>query len=66
MLNIKDKTKCCGCGACIQVCPKRAITMQADSEGFLYPVVNDKKCVKCRLCLKTCPILNKPITNFRI
>ena len=63
MLNISDKTKCCGCGACAQICPKDAISMQEDSDGFLYPVVDDKKCIKCGLCLKTCPILNKPATS---
>lgn len=65
MLNIKEKTKCCGCGACAQICSKNAIAMQSDSEGFLYPVVDKNKCIKCGLCVKTCPILNKPVT-YRI
>ena len=58
MIKITDKTKCCGCGACTQICPNSAITMQSDSEGFLYPIVDEQKCIKCGLCLKTCPILN--------
>ena len=58
MINLTDKTKCCGCGACANICPKKAIVMQADSEGFLYPFVDPGKCIKCGLCLKTCPILN--------
>ena len=62
MINITDKTKCCGCGACVQICPRNAIAMQADNEGFLYPTVDENKCIKCGLCLKTCPILNKPVT----
>ena len=32
-----DFQKCCGCGACVQACPKKAITMQEDSDGFLFP-----------------------------
>ena len=35
-----DPASCTGCGACVSICPKQAITMRADSEGFLYPVVD--------------------------
>lgn len=27
----KDKKECCGCGACMNICPKSAIKMQADA-----------------------------------
>lgn len=64
MINISDKTKCCGCGACVRICPRGAISMQEDREGFLYPVVDDKKCIKCGLCIKTCPILNSKKQDF--
>lgn len=40
MIQISDKTKCCGCTACASVCPKNCISMQCDGEGFLYPVVD--------------------------
>lgn len=58
MIKIEDKTKCSGCGACRNICPKNAISMKADAEGFLYPNVDDSLCVKCGLCLKVCPIIN--------
>ncbi len=53
--NVKciEKSECCGCSACKAVCPKKAITMKPDTEGFLYPEINDK-CINCGLCLKTC------------
>ena len=35
-------------------CPKHCITMQTDSEGFLYPVVNKEACIDCGLCEKVC------------
>lgn len=59
MIEIKEKEKCCGCTACFSVCPKEAITMRADEEGFQYPYVDDDKCINCGLCERVCPILNK-------
>lgn len=56
----KDEKQCCGCRACEQTCPKQAISMQNNSEGFLYPVLNETACVNCGLCEKVCPIMNHP------
>ena len=47
-------SECCGCGACLSVCPKNAITMQPDRYGFLYPYIDKGLCITCRLCLKVC------------
>ena len=58
-IEIKDKELCSGCTACKNACPKDAIEMVRDEEGFLYPRVNKEKCINCGLCKKTCPILNK-------
>lgn len=33
--------------------------MEPDSEGFLYPKVDEPQCVNCGLCEKVCPILFK-------
>lgn len=63
MIKIKEKSKCCGCSACSNICPKKCITMEKDEEGFLYPVVDVKKCIDCRLCEKICPILHKKKTS---
>ena len=54
MIQITDKHYCCGCSACASICPKHCITMQADSEGFLYPEVNEADCIDCGLCEKVC------------
>lgn len=51
-----DFQKCCGCGACVQACPKKAITMQEDSDGFLFPQLDDNYCIDCGLCAKVCPL----------
>ena len=34
------KEKCCACGACVNVCPKQAISYTTDNEGFWYPEVD--------------------------
>lgn len=51
----KNKDECCGCSACYCVCPREAIKMIADSEGFLYPEINRELCVVCEMCLQVCP-----------
>lgn len=56
------KKNCCGCEACVQVCPKKLIKMQPDGEGFFYPsVTNEEECLNCHLCQKVCP-LKSPLT----
>lgn len=62
MIKITDKEKCCGCHNCALVCPKNCITMKEDKEGFLYPVVDEGKCVDCGICEKSCPIIS-PVNN---
>lgn len=46
---------CTGCALCSVICPKFAITMVADEEGFLYPKCNDELCINCGICLHKCP-----------
>lgn len=58
MIQIVDKSKCCGCNACGDICPKDAITFKTDIEGFWYPEVNMERCIDCGLCEKVCPILH--------
>ncbi len=63
MIEIIEKSKCCGCHACYNACPKNAITMQEDTKGFLVPVVDKNKCIDCKICEKVCPILNTKENN---
>ena len=58
-IHIVEKEACCGCTACYAVCPKKAISMCQDEEGFQYPVVDQGKCVNCGLCIKKCPLIRE-------
>lgn len=54
MIKITNPADCCGCTACASVCAQDAITMKPDALGFLYPKVDNEKCVDCGLCDKVC------------
>lgn len=60
MINIgfNNREECCGCSGCSSVCPQGCVSMQADTEGFLYPVVDVSRCIDCGLCDKICPLKN--------
>lgn len=55
---LKIQERCVGCRSCEQSCPKHCISFVEDKEGFLYPEVDDKKCIECKICLKVCPCEN--------
>ena len=55
-----EKKDCCGCGACMNICPKTAIHMEKDEYGFVYPKIDTEKCVECGACKKVCAFQNEP------
>ena len=62
-----NRADCSGCEACANICPKNAITMIRDAEGFAYPQIDPELCIKCGRCDATCPALNytkKAVTNL--
>lgn len=56
MFRLKAKDQCCGCTACIEICPTKALSFETDSEGFNYPKLEESKCCNCGLCEKVCPM----------
>jgi len=47
----KDKELCIDCGACVSLCPVKAISVEKDWSVD----VNDKECIGCNLCTYSCP-----------
>ncbi|MFC1874803.1 4Fe-4S binding protein [Chloroflexota bacterium] len=45
-----DRSECNRCGSCIEVCPKRAITMHSGSA-----IINEDLCNQCGACADVCP-----------
>lgn len=69
MQYICELEKCCGCKACMNICPKQAIKMEMNEKGFEYPKINQELCINCGLCKKVCPVntpkkLNTPIKVY--
>lgn len=69
MKTVCDKNMCAGCMACVDVCPKNAITVR-DSLEFYNAVVDVNKCIDCNACTRVCQQLNhsnllKPIKWFQ-
>lgn len=54
MIKLNKSSNCCGCTACASICSHKAIIMQPDAMGFLYPVVDEAKCINCGLCEQVC------------
>lgn len=46
-----DTTYCVACGACMNACPVKAITVPLG----IHAEVNPDKCVGCSKCTKICP-----------
>ena len=61
-----EKKDCCACGACLNICPKQAITMVQDEYGFMYPQIDETKCIRCGLCKTVCSFQNKKETNVPV
>lgn len=58
-----EKKDCCGCGACYNICPRSAISMQEDVYGFVYPHIDENICVECGVCVKVCNYIKEHQPN---
>lgn len=53
------KSECTGCTACMNICPRQAVSMLRNQEGFWEPYVDKGKCTECGLCERICHLKSK-------
>lgn len=56
-MNIQDKDtlhECTSCQMCAAVCPKQAITISLNKDGFYRPRIDSYICVDCGICKNLC------------
>jgi coenzyme F420 hydrogenase subunit beta len=46
---------CAGCGTCVAVCARRAISMTEKFPGILIPRISEDSCNACGICFDICP-----------
>lgn len=63
ILHIEDK--CTGCGACVNICPRKCLQLNANKEGFYYPDYDESQCISCGLCEKVCKVVT-PIDGLPV
>ena len=59
VIDSVERKDCCGCSACVQICPEGCLEMKADRHGFCFPELTDRSCLDCGLCQRVCPVLEK-------
>ncbi len=55
-----DRERCIDCGACISVCPTRALKFSKEWEVML----DENRCVYCKLCTEACPMRALSLTKL--
>lgn len=49
---VRNETRCTHCGACVNLCPTGAFSIDPETRKVLF---DHNKCVVCELCVKACP-----------
>ena len=56
--QICSPDECTGCFACMNKCPKQAISCIIDIQGRTLPQIDPAECIKCMQCMQVCPQIN--------
>ncbi len=49
---VRNEDRCTHCGACLAVCPTRALHVRKDTMEVVFDAA---KCIGCELCIPACP-----------
>lgn len=55
LLRMRPKIRqamCVKCGMCVEACPRKVISLQAQTG---YPIIDERACIDCFCCLESCP-----------
>ena len=51
--TVCPENQCAGCMACIEVCPRKAITV-VDDKKYMNAIIDENLCIQCGACHKVC------------
>jgi coenzyme F420-reducing hydrogenase beta subunit len=62
-IDIIGKEQCVSCFGCFVACPRQAVQMELNLEGFYRPVIDREVCSQCGCCARHCPMIsaNEPV-----
>lgn len=60
----EKEEQCSGCGACVDICHQKAISMYTNEEGFCLPKIDENLCVRCGMCKKVCGFQNEKKASY--
>ena len=66
-MNIAQNTSlrnCTSCQLCAAICPRSAISISLDADGFYRPSIKEEHCVNCGICTKICYKFDKTILEY--
>lgn len=55
LTKVVENDLCIGCGACVQACPSKALSITWDNHGFLVATATEQQCEEDGACLSVCP-----------
>lgn len=60
--SVIENNLCCGCGACVGVCPTGALAI--DIFKSHEPMIDESECTGCGLCYDVCPGRGYPVVQW--